>query len=99
MARKKTPSRADRWASAIDEAKEAASELEQKLADLEEIRQEYVEWLENIGDKFEGTAMREKLENVCENIDIQSHIDAVGEITQGLEEAEGADLPLGFGRD
>lgn len=48
------------------------------------LQEEYQEWLENLPENLEGTALAEKLAAVCE---------------LDLEEIAEIDLPLGFGRD
>lgn len=77
-------SRADRWTEAAGEAMAA-------LTDLKGVQEEYQEWQENLGDKFEGSATKEKLQEVVD-LDIESAISIA-------EEAEGMELPVGFGRD
>jgi hypothetical protein len=78
-------SRADRWADAASAAKEA-------LEELRAIQEEELEpWRDNIEEKFSGTALYDKLQTICD-IDISTALEAA-------EEAENADMPLGFGRD
>lgn len=77
-------SRGARWADAAGAATAA-------LTDLQDIQQEFEEWKDNLPENLQQSALGEKLEAVC-NIDISSALEAA-------EEAESADLPLGFGRD
>lgn len=84
MAKKKSNSRAVRWSDACAKALEG-------LEALEELRLEYEEWKENLPENLQSSPLGEKLEAVCD-LDIESAKSMV-------EEAEGLDLPLGFGRD
>lgn len=83
--RKQRPlSRPARWAIAASAAVAA-------LDELKSIQEEYQGWLDNLPDNLQGSALADKLNDVC-NIDLDSAIDAANE-------ADGADLPRGFGRD
>lgn len=77
-------SRTKRWQAACTAALSA-------LEELESIREEYENWLDNLPENLQSSALYEKLASVA-GIDIQSAIGTV-------QEAESADLPLGFGRD
>ena len=79
-----TQSRTKRW-------QDAASAAVAALSDLQEIQQEYQEWLDNLPENLANSALGEKLETTTQ-IDIDSALDTA-------QEAESADLPLGFGRD
>lgn len=80
----KRPSRAARWSDAC------AAAL-QGLRDLEDLRTEYEEWRGNLPENLESSTLAEKLDSVVD-LDVSSAVDMV-------EEAEGMDLPRGFGRD
>lgn len=80
----KSKSRGRRWSNAASRASDALNELV-------ELRQEYQDWYDNLPENLQESPVGEKLQNVC-NIDVESALDVVNE-------AEGADLPLGFGRD
>lgn len=80
----KTQSRAARWADAASRALAA-------LEDLKGLQEEYEEWKDNLPENLAGSALGEKLEAVCD-LDIEGAIDTINE-------ADGIDLPLGFGRD
>jgi hypothetical protein len=136
--RQRKQSRADRWLSAVSDAKEALDEvvgardsfnqdvealIEQHLSKplvelwdaverLDEVKQEYQEWYDNMPEGLQGSATGEKLEAITEldtdpsslGIDIGNveppEIDLdLDEVTQALDEAESAELPVGFGRD
>ena len=77
-------SRPQRWAKAIEAARDAAQKLE-------DIRDEYQEWRDNLPENLEGSATAEKLDEVIE-FDID-------QIRDALDEAENLELPRGFGRD
>jgi hypothetical protein len=80
----KQKSRTTRWS-------EAAGNATTALEELYDIQQEYQDWLDGLPENLQNSALGEKLQAVCD-IDLESAKDAV-------EEADGADLPLGFGRD
>jgi hypothetical protein len=84
--RKKNPSRADRWTEALGNARAG-------LDELKVLQEEYQEWKDNLDgtDGLDQTPVYEKLEAVC---DLE-----LDEAISTLDEAEGLDLPLGFGRD
>jgi hypothetical protein len=77
-------SRPARWAAAVQAALDA-------LDDLENLRQEYEEWRENLPENLQSGSVAESLDAVI-NLDVQGAISAV-------QEFEGVDLPRGFGRD
>ena len=77
-------SRPVRWQEACDKIREG-------LDELTEIRDEYQDWMDNLPENLQSGALHEKLEAVCD-IDLDS-------IDSALSDAEGAALPLGFGRD
>ena len=108
-AKKKSNSRAARWADAVGNALAALEQLEGHLTDLEEsasdlrsVQEEYEEWKDNLPENLQSSALGEKLEEVC-NLDIENAADtlrnAIDEVKGVFEEAEGVDLPRGFGRD
>lgn len=80
----RAPSRGARWSDASSRASAA-------LEELKSIRGEFEEWKDNLPESLQSSPVGDKLETICD-IDIQSAIDLVGEL-------EGADLPMGFGRD
>jgi hypothetical protein len=77
-------SRSAQWMAAVAAASDALGEL----LDLQEA---YAEWRDGLPENLQGSAVAEKLDAVCD-LDIQSALSVI-------EEAEGIDLPLGFGRD
>jgi hypothetical protein len=77
-------SRSARWAAAASAAVSA-------LEELEDMRAEFEEWKDNLPENLQQSALGEKLSTVSD-LDIQGALDTA-------EEAENADLPMGFGRD
>jgi len=82
MARGK--SRTDRW-------REAAAAAVAALEQLREVQEEYQEWLDNLPEGLDQSAVADKLNEVCD-LDVEGALDT-------CNEAENVDLPLGFGRD
>lgn len=80
----KPKSRIKRWA-------EAATKAEQAIEELIEIQSEFQDWRDNLPENLEASPVAEKLDAVIE-LDLEGAHEAV-------QEAEGVDLPLGFGRD
>jgi len=91
----KTLSRPKRWAAACADAREALEKLNDALMELDGIRQEYEEWGSNLPDNLQSGALADKINTIVE---IQFD-GAADEVESALDEAESADLPLGFGRD
>lgn len=85
-------SRGARWNAAVLKAKEAADALSAAMEELRDIQQEYSDWKDNLPENLQSSALGEKLDAVCD-------LDLEYEEPQGLEEADGIDLPQGFGRD
>ena len=81
----KKQSRPDRW-------NEAISEVQGGLDMLNELKDEYTEWKDNLPENLEQSPVGEKLEEVCEH---QGYDD----IETAISELEELDLPRGFGRD
>lgn len=107
--KQRAPSRSQRWSVAVEEAKAALSEITAKLDDLEsalaaltEVQQEYSDWKDNLPENLQSSALGEKLEEVC-GLQLEDAADglrsAADEIESTLGDAEGMDLPQGFGRD
>lgn len=102
----KRQSRADRWNEAVGHARTALDamtaardELVAALGDVKAIQEDFESWKDNLPESFQGTTLGEKLEAVCEfdlEPDENSGVDDFEELVGNLE---GADLPLGFGRD
>lgn len=94
-------SRATRWAEAVADAQSALDDARERIeAAFEELRgiqEEYQEWRDNLDGRFEGSALVEKLETITEiDLDPSSALD---EVEQMIGEADGAECPMGFGRD
>lgn len=97
-------SRPKRWAIAAEGLRAAYAALEiacERFADsaeaLEEVRAEYEEWRDSLPEGLQQSAVGEKLDALCD-IDTGVVVD-LSEAETLVDEAESADLPLGFGRD
>ncbi len=88
-------SRPKRWAAALANATEALATLQTAFTELEELRDEYQDWRDNLPENLDQSPVAEKLDVIIE-LEFESSLD---EVENQLNEAEGADLPLGFGRD
>jgi len=80
----KAKSRTQRWSEAADKAESA-------LQELVDMQGEFEEWRGNLPENLQQSALGEKLDAVCD-LDLQSALDAA-------QEANGIELPQGFGRD
>lgn len=80
----KGKSRPQRWADASARAVTA-------LEELVEMQSEYQEWYDNMPENTQSSPTGEKLSTVTE-LDLQSALDTV-------QEADGVELPLGYGKD
>ena len=101
---RKGNSRPARWAAAcaamrtsLSAAEAAAESFNSARADLEELKSEYEEWLENTPENLQASALGEKLQAVAD-LDLGEEMD-VGDFSSVADEAEGLDLPRGFGQD
>lgn len=96
-----------------DATQTAVEELEAAMTALSDVRQEYQEWYDNMPESLQAGATGEKLAEVT-NLDVDEPCvsmesvqdairDAIGEllndVTDLLSDAEGVELPVGFGRD
>jgi gas vesicle protein len=153
--RVRPPSRAQRWADAISEGKEAAEKaleivsecrdkieqlvdqkseelrdavqmlmdemqsaidmdaIDNSIGALQDVKGEYEEWQGNLPENLASSALGEKLQAVCDveipdpqdvdtNCDVSvewSIEENLEEIVSAFDEAEGLELPQGFGRD
>lgn len=82
--RGKRQSRPQRWEAAVAAASNA-------LTTLLEFREEYRYWRDSLPENLQASAVAEKLDTICE-LDFEAALEIV-------QEAEGIDLPRGFGRD
>lgn len=80
----KPPTKAQRWS-------DAASRAVAALEELEEMRSDWATTYDNMPQSLQSSPYGEKL-GAMNDLDIQSALDAA-------QEAEGMDVPLGFGRD
>ncbi len=102
----KNMSRPERWAAAakvareaLDKARAGQEELEAAMSDLKAVQEEYEGWKDNLPESLQSSPTADKLEEVC-NMDLDwSNGDDLDDAESKLDEAEGVDLPRGFGRD
>lgn len=88
-------SRPKRWANALANAQTAVEELEGAFNELQELKDEYQDWQDNLPENLQQSALGEKLEAIsC--LEFEHSID---EVKGQIDEAEACELPLGFGRD
>lgn len=107
MAKKVSNSRPARWARAVTECQEAITalqaakdQLEGAISNLDEIKSEYQDWLDNLPENLQNSGLSEKLTAVCDlELSIDSLSGEIDDVENVISEAEGIDLPLGFGRD
>jgi hypothetical protein len=104
----KEKSRPVRWGEAVgaamaarDKVTEAADELASALSDLRDIQSEYQDWLDNLPENLQnGSALAEKLEAVCElELESDNPLEEWETVNEAIDNADGMELPLGFGRD
>ena len=102
-------SRPKRWAEAIERAQKALStvegaldEFEGAMSDLNDLRQEYEDWKDNLHENLQSSSLADKLNEVAD-LDIESPKDALrsayDDANEIVETCSGIDLPMGFGRD
>lgn len=91
----KRQSRGARWSEAAAKARSAFDGLKEAVEALDEIRQEYEEWRDNLPENLANSALGEKL-NTIADMDLSS---ATDDLEGLLDDVEGAEMPLGFGRD
>lgn len=103
--RKRRQSRSDRWNEAVAEARskvdkliDARDEAVQAISALNEVRAEYEEWRDNLPESLRASVVGEKLQVICD-LDLEPSESDIDAMETAVGEAEGADLPLGFGRD
>lgn len=89
------PSRSKRWEEAASDARAAFDQLQSALETLKDIQSEFEEWKDNLPENLQSSALGEKLETIC-GLEIEGKADDLESL---IDEIEGADLPLGFGRD
>ena len=83
------------WAAACSRALAGLEEARAGIEDLKSIQEGYEELKDSLTEGLTQTPFGQKLETICDldlKIDLEDAINSVSE-------AEGAELPLGFGRD
>lgn len=89
-------SRAERWQSAVRKAAIARDDIGDALLELADLQSEFEEWRDAMPDNLQGSSTYEKLDAIC---DLEIDRDAVLDPLDFLDEADGIDIPIGFGRD
>lgn len=106
--RVRPPSRVKRWGDAVAKIQAAIdgaravldAELEEGVSELEELKEEFESWKDNLPENLQQSPLGEKLEAVCDlDLDFTDLTSALDDAESKLSEAESIDLPLGFGRD
>jgi hypothetical protein len=103
----KPKSRQDRWndaaaaaRAALDGMREGADAVNAAFEELRDVAGEFEEWKGNLPESFQSSPLGEKLEAVTSlDLDCDAESETLADLEAKLDEAEGADLPLGFGRD
>ena len=85
-------SRSARWSAAVSKALAAKDQLLEAFDELRDIQSEYQDWLDNLPENLQSSAIGEKLQTVCDLDFDDPDIDVI-------DEADSADLPQGYGRD
>ena len=105
--KKESNSRPARWAracaaarAALDEAKAAMDTVVAQFEELDSLRSEYEDWQGNLPENLQSGELADKLDTVV-GLDFQwdAESDGIDATETMLDEAEGAELPRGFGRD
>jgi hypothetical protein len=78
----------------------AKDDMATALDELRSVREEYEEWKDNLPENLQGSTLYDKLEEVC-GLDIPDDPgdSTYSDLEEVVDNAEGVDLPLGFGRD
>lgn len=93
----KMKSRTARWDEAVSECRDILdrfpiSDLENALQELKSVQEEYQDWLDNLPENLQQSALGEKLEAVCgleiPDGDVATY--TLDDLLQYMEEAEGA---------
>ena len=107
--KQKPPSRAERWGDAVADAQSAieqmagnVDDLESALSELRSVQEEYEECKDNLPENLQSSPVGEKLDEVC-GIEIEGVADTIRDAIEAAQDAignaEGVELPQGFGRD
>lgn len=99
----RSESRPKRWVKAVAEVQTYLGEIEaskaqavEAMQELESLRLEYEEMRDNVPENLQSSAYYERLDAVA-SLDFST--EEVEEMASVIEEADGIELPLGFGRD
>lgn len=105
MPRIKTKSRTARWQEAVAEARsaldvltEARDKVVEAIGAIRDVQSEYEDWQSNLPENLTDSALGQKLAEVVD-LDLEPDEDDLGAMVEAVDNAEGIDLPRGFGRD
>jgi hypothetical protein len=106
MTRLRQQSRTTRWASAcgdartaLEAARSALVDISSALTDLQDLQSEYQDWYDNMPEGLrDSSPTGEKLGEIT-NLNIDPDATDLDEIESMIDDLEGADLPLGWGKD
>jgi predicted Zn-dependent protease with MMP-like domain len=85
--------------SAIEAVRVAMGEVESAFSELQELQQEYQDWYDNLPEGLAQSTTADLLEQIT-NLELEfSDSLSLEELEQIIGEAEGVELPRGFGRD
>lgn len=98
MSKTKNQSRPARWQDAVNRAEVAAADLLSALEELVSLQEEFQEWRDNLPENLQSGTLADKLEAVCD-LELEDARSNVEDLQGTLSEADGMDLPRGFGRD
>jgi hypothetical protein len=105
MATTKPKSRPQRWMAAValaraalDKARAAANEAADEIANIRAVQEEFEQWRDSLHENLRESATGQKLDAVCD-IDLEPDGNDLDAMETAISDAEGAELPLGWGRD
>jgi hypothetical protein len=92
-------SRPKRWAKALDTlTKINFEEIDEALAEMNDLRSEYEDWQNNLPDSLQSGALADKLQTIID-LDFDDIISSLDDIKSFISDLECIELPQGFGRD
>ena len=103
--KRESNSRPARWGRAVAEMQEALARIDAAKGDwsaaaeeLSGLKEEYEEWLGNTPESLQQSTLGEKLQAIVD-LDIDTETTDINAMQTLTDEAEGMDLPRGFGQD
>jgi phage shock protein A len=106
MSKKLSSSRPARWEracaaarDALEKTRSAYEDLETAMEELRGLQEEYADWQSNLPENLQQSAIGEKLDAIA-GLALEPNVsDELDQVESAIDEAEGLDLPRGFGRD